>query len=191
MTQKNTEKKGVSPELGAKINNYVGQGLIFACGAGIGAAGAMYYCCGQIEKAAETVHVKEVSKQDLLNMLTGVHSKDDMYNITSKLLYGEVQKTDAMIKENDSPDLLRIARLQKAALRDVQDVIKLRSQNSAENEIAIRQAEIKFQESFAKLQEYTKEQMLRSLGMREADLNQKQIRAGKTGVRLPSAEKSR
>ena len=195
MATKNTEKKpqtGISPERAAKINKYVGEGLIFACGVGAGAVGATYYYCGKVEDALNKVQsVQKVSQQDLLDMLSHCHSKDEMYNITSKLLYGEMRKTEKMLKDIDTPDLNRLHYLQKRALCDVQDVIKIRSENTQGNDLAVRQAEIKFQESFGQLQQYTKEQMLRSLGMKEGELKQTQVKSNDKGLKIQKPVKTR
>ena len=193
MTIKN-EKKGVSPETAEKIVKYVSNGMVFACGAAVGALGAQIYYCGKIidvcHKADEAIARAQPTQQDLLNMLAGVHSKDDMFNITSKLLYSEVQKTEAMLKDTTSPDLLRLSRLQKSALRDVQEVIKVRSDKN-QDEIAIKKAEVKFHETFSKLQTYVKEQTLRSLGMHEGELIQKQGKMNNTPVLIPQAVNTR
>ena len=193
MTIKN-EKKGISYETAKKIETYIGRGMIFSCGAAAGVLGAQIYFCGKIINMGHKINDKiaqaQPTQQDLLNMLTNTHSKDDMYNITSKLLYSEVQKTEAMLKDAESPDLLRLARLQKAALRDVQEVIKTRSEKG-QDEIAVKQAEAKFQETFIKLQTYIKEQTLRSMGMHEGELIQKQGKLNNAPVLVPQSVNTR
>lgn len=188
------EKKGVSPETAEKIVKYVGGGMIFACGAAAGALGMEIYLCGKIinlrHKADEYIARSMPTQQDLLNMLTNTHSKDEMFNIMSKLLYSEVQKTDAMLKDTTSPDLLRLSRLQKASLRDVQEVIKVRAEKN-QDEVAIKKAEVKFQESFIKLQTYVKEQTLRSLGMHEGELIQKQGKMNNAPILVPQSVNTR
>lgn len=136
-----------------------------------------------------TVQIQNVSKSDLYNMLEQVHSKDDMYKIMSKLLYSEVQKTDNMLKNFSNPELEQLANLQKTVLRDIQEVIKVRSENKQENSDVVKQSEVKFQDSLLKLNTFIKDQAVRTLGV--SNTNQSQTQTSNSAIQMGQLHKTR
>ena len=155
----------------------------------------VWFTSGLIEnwdvKDDATVQTQNVSKSDLYNMLEQVHSKDDMYKIMSKLLYSEVQKTDNMLKNFSNPELEQLANLQKTVLRDVQEVIKVRSENKQENRDVVKQSEVKFQDSLLKLNTFIKDQAVRALGVSNTNTNQSQTQISNSSIQMTQLNKTR
>ena len=138
-----------------------------------------------------TVQTQNVSKSDLYNMLEQVHSKDDMYKIMSKLLYSEVQKTEDILKNVSSAELRQLANLQKTVLHDIQEVIKVRSENKEENSDVVKQSEVKFQDSLLKLNTFIKDQAVRALGVSNTNTNQSQTQTSNSSIQMAQLHKTR
>ena len=136
-----------------------------------------------------TVQTQNVSKSDLYNMLEQVHSKDDMYKIMSKLLYSEVQKTEDILKNVSSAELRQLAQLQKTVLHDIQEVIKVRSENKQENSDIVKQSEVKFQNSFLELNTFIRDQAVRAIS--NDNKNQSQTQISNASTQMAQLHKAR
>ena len=136
-----------------------------------------------------TVQTQNVSKSDLYNMLQQTHSKDDMYKIMSKLLYSEVQKTEDILKNVSSAELRQLAQLQKTVLHDIQEVIRVRSENKEENSDIVKQSEVKFQNSFLELNTFIRDQAVRAIS--NDNKNQSQTQISDASIQMAQLHKAR
>ena len=136
-----------------------------------------------------TEHKATTSTQDLYNMLQQTHSKDDMYKIMSKLLYSEVQKTEDILKNVSSAELRQLVQLQKTVLHDIQEVIKVRSENKQENSDIVKQSEVKFQNSFLELNTFIRDQAVRAIS--NDNKNQSQTQISNASIQMAQLHKTR
>ena len=136
-----------------------------------------------------TEHKATTSTQDLYNMLQQTHSKDDMYKIMSKLLYSEVQKTEDILKNVSSAELRQLAQLQKTVLHDIQEVIRVRSENKEENSDIVKQSEVKFQNSFLELNTFIRDQAVRAIS--NDNKNQSQTQISNASTQMAQLHKAR